>query len=310
MGTGFTKPPLAQEYKILFPHMPFASHLVKCCFKALGFKFFLANSLYWPLPCQRAKDPCFGKPFSHKIIWAGSALPPEVRCVYNQHLELMRSQRSKWLTQVDSVEIMEVNTSLIFEEFLWTVSFVPTSLEVSYELRMLQLTRFFTPPSPVSKSISPFDHMAAGTHLLTHTAVSQVTVLSTCCTGELCNITCGYRATTPPTLSHFSQCNPRFGPTQSLATFQREACSSSPPPLWAQQPGIQRKTSAHLRLGWANSQPTLCPAAWMPGYARTCQQSPHTTAGPWALQIWLCSGDWNINSNFWEEWLHTNTPPS
>lgn len=126
---------------------------------------------------------------------------------------------------------MEVNTSLILEKFLCTVSFVPTSLQVSYKLRMLQLTRFFTPPSHVSKSISPFGHMAAGTHLLTHTTVLQVTVLNTCCTSELCNIICGYRATTPPALSHFSQCNPRFGPTQSLATFQREACSSCTPPL-------------------------------------------------------------------------------
>lgn len=115
---------------------------------------------------------------------------------------------------------MEANTSLIFEEFLCTVSFVPTSLQVSCKLRMLRLTCFFTPPSHFSKSISPFDHMTSGTHLLTHTAVLQVTVLSTCCTSELCNIICGYKATTPPTLFHFTQCNSRFGPTQSLATFR------------------------------------------------------------------------------------------
>jgi len=45
-----------------------------------------------------------------------------------------------------------------------------SSSQVPYELQIFQLTCFFMPPSHVSKSIFPFDHMAAGTDLLTHSA--------------------------------------------------------------------------------------------------------------------------------------------
>lgn len=205
---------------------------------------------------------------------------------------------------------MEVNTSSILEEFLCTVSFVPPSLQVSCKLRMLQLTCFFTPPSHFSKSISPFDHMAAGTHLLTHTAVLQVTVLNTCCTRELCNIIWGYRATNPPTLPHFSQCNSGFGPTQSLASFQREATL---PLLHLSELSNQeyRGNFCSFALGVSRQA------------AHTVQQHEGQVMWGHASRVhipllgyehfrydWLCSGDWNINSNFWEEWLHPNTPPS
>lgn len=73
------------------------------------------------------------------------------------------------LPRWNSVEIMEINTISISEEFLCTVSLVSTSPQVPYKLKILQLTCFFMPPSYVSKSIFPFDHMAAGTDLLTHT---------------------------------------------------------------------------------------------------------------------------------------------
>lgn len=117
---------------------------------------------------------------------------------------------------------MEINASSIFEEFLCSVSLVSTSPQVPHKQRILQLTCFIMPPLHVSKSTSPFDHMAAGTDLLTHTAVLLMTVLNTCCTGESCNIICGYKAITPPTRSRFSQRNPRYGPMQCLATFRRK----------------------------------------------------------------------------------------
>lgn len=63
---------------------------------------------------------------------------------------------------------MEINDSLISEGILCAVLLVSTNPQVSYKLKIFQLTCFFMPPSHVSKSIFPSDHMAAGTDLLTH----------------------------------------------------------------------------------------------------------------------------------------------
>lgn len=115
-------------------------------------------------------------------------------------------------------------------------------------------------------------------------AYTHSSVTSDCAEHTLhqpCNIVCGCRATTPPTLSHFSQCNFRFGPTQSLATFQREACLSfSSTPLSSAIRNTEENFCS-LALGMSK-QPAHTLSSSM--NARLCEDMPaEPTYHGWAM---------------------------